>query len=114
VAHHGAIIGVCVGASVFIHLQFSESTAERLVQTSKDLNARLPMNVDSETRWDKTVPGPGNCLTYCYTLIHVSKSEVDPGDVTAKKPTLLLNYRTSPGMKLFRDNRITVLSGLLI
>ncbi len=78
------VIGVCVGTSVFIHLQRSESTEERLVQTSKDLNARLPMNLDSETRWDTTVPGPGNCLTYCYTLIHVSKSEIDPGEVAAK------------------------------
>jgi hypothetical protein len=48
----GAVIGVCVGASIFIHLQRGESTAERPVQTSKDLNARLPMNVDAETRWD--------------------------------------------------------------
>jgi hypothetical protein len=108
----GAVIGVCVGVSVFFHLQRSESTestADRLVQTSKDLNARLPMNVDAETRWDTTVPGPGNCLTYCYTLIHVSKSEIDPGDMTAKiRPTILSSYRTSPGMKVFRDNRVTV------
>jgi hypothetical protein len=103
------VIGVCIGVSTFIHLQRGESTAEKLAQTSKDLNARLPLNVDGETRWDTTVPGPGDCLTYYYTLINVSKSEIDPGDVTAKiKPTLLLNYRTSPGMKLFRDNRVTL------
>lgn len=52
---------------------------------------------------------PGKCLTYCYTLKNVSKSEINPGEVTAKiKPKLLLNYRTSPDMKLFRENRVTL------
>ena len=103
------VIGISVGVSIFIHLQRSNSVEEKLVQTSKNLNARLPLNVDSDTRWDTTVPGPGRCLTYCYTLINVSKSEIDPGEVTAKiKPKLLLYYRTNPDMKLFRDNRVTV------
>ena len=101
------VIGISVGVLTFIHLQRNESIEEKLVQTSKDLNARLPLNVDSETRWDTTVSGPGKCLTYCYTLINVSKSEIDPEQVTAKiKPELLLNYRTSPSMKLLRENHV--------
>lgn len=103
------VIGIFVGVSTFIHLQRSNSVEEKLVQTSKNLNARLPLNVDSDTRWDTTVPGPGRCLTYCYTLINVSKSEIDPSEVIAKiKPKLLLYYRTSADMKLFRDNRVSV------
>ena len=103
------VIGTSIGVSTFIHLQRNESTVEKLVQTSKELNARLPLNVDSDTRWDTTVPGPGKCLTYCYTLVNVSKSEINPGEVNAKiKPKLLLYYRTNPDMKLFRDNRVTV------
>lgn len=104
-----AVIGASIGISTFFHLQHSESTEEKLVQTSKDLNARLPLNVDSDTRWDTTVPGPGKCLTYCYTFINVSKSEIDSSEVTAKmKAKLVANYRTSPDMKLFRDNHVTV------
>ena len=103
------VIGTSVGVSTFIHLQRSGSTEEKLVQTSKDLNARLPLNVDSDTRWDTTVPGPGKCLTYYYTFVNVSKNEINPGEVSAKmKSKLLLNYRTSPGMKLFRENGVTV------
>jgi hypothetical protein len=103
------IIGICVGISTFIHLQHSESVEEKLAQTSKHLNARLPMNVDSDTRWDTTAPGPGKCLTYCYTLVNVSKNEINLGEVTAKiKPKLLLYYRTSPDMKLFKENRVTL------
>lgn len=103
------VIGISIGVSTFIHLQRSNSVEEKLVQTSKNLNARLPLNVDSETRWDTTVPGPGRCLTYCYTLINVSKKEIDPAELTAKIRTkLLLYYKTNPEMKLFRDNRVTV------
>lgn len=103
------VIGISVGISTFLHLQRSGSTEEKLAQTSKELNARLPLNVDSDTRWDTTVPGPGKCLTYYYTLVNVSKHAINPGEVSARmKSKLLLNYRTSPGMKLFRENRVTV------
>ena len=103
------VIGISAGVSTFIHLQRRNSVEDKLVQTSNTLNARLPLNVDSDTRWDTTVPGPGRCLTYCYTLIHVSKSEINPGEVAARiRPKLLLYYRTNPEMKLFRDNRVTL------
>ena len=103
------VIGISVGVSTFVHLQRGGFTEEKLVQTSKDLNARLPLNVDSDTRWDSTAPGPGKCLTYYYTFVKLSKNEIDPGEIAKKaKSKLLLNYRTSPDMKLFRDNRVTV------
>jgi hypothetical protein len=55
------------------------------------------------------MPGPGKCLTYCYTLVNVSKSEIDPNEVSTRlKRKLLLHYRTGSDMKLFRDNRVTV------
>ena len=103
------VIGLCAGVWTFVHLQGSESTEEKLAQTSKHLNARLPLNLDSNTRWDTTLPGPGNCLTYCYTLVNASKSDMDTNEFTARiKPKLSLNYRTSPDMKLFRQNRVTL------
>lgn len=103
------VIGTSVGISTFIHLQRSGSTEEKLVQASKELNARLPLNVDSDTRWDTTVPGPGKCFTYYYRFINVSKNEINPGEITTNiKSKLLLNYRMSPGMKLFREDRVTV------
>lgn len=103
------VIGVCTGVSVFIHLQPSESIAEKLVQTSKQLNTRLQVKVDADTRWDATSAGPGNCLTYCYTLVNASLSEINPDDVIAQaKPKIMLNYRTSPDMRLFRENHVTL------
>jgi hypothetical protein len=101
------VIGFCVAVWTFRYLQPKETAEEMIVQTSNNLNARLPMNMDRETRWDSTEPGPGKCLTYCYTLVNKSKSELDPEKLTATmKPRLLLNYRTNPEMKLIRDNRV--------
>jgi len=103
------VIGVCVAASTFLHLQHRESTEDKLVQTSRNLNARLPMNVDNDTRWDTTVPGPGKRLTYCYTFVNASKTELDPEKIAARiRPKLLMYYRTNAEMKLFRENRVTV------
>lgn len=103
------VIGVSLGVSVFIHLERGNFTAAKLVQVSEDLNKRLPLNLDSNTRWDTTIPGPGNCLTYCYTLVNSSKSELNPDDFAAKvKPRLLDNYKTNPEMKLFRENGVTL------
>ena len=103
------VIGISVGASVFIHGLTNKSIEERLVETSKNLNARLPLNVDSETRWDTTFAGPGASLTYCYTLVNLSKGDVDPDKLTMQmKPKLLEAYKTSPDMALFRDNHVTV------
>jgi len=103
------VIGISVGASVFIHGLTNDSIEQKLVETSKNLNARLPVNVDSETRWDSTFAGPGTCLTYCYTLVNLSKSEVDPNEITLRmKPKLLEAYKTSPDMALFRDKHVTV------
>ena len=103
------VIGASVGISTFTHLKRSGSTEETLVQTSNELNARLPLNVDSDTRWDSTVPGPGKCLTYYYTFVNLYKTEINRGEVSTKANSkLLLAYRTSPDMKLFRENRVTV------
>lgn len=103
------VIGISVGVSVFIHLQGGGSTEAKLVHASQYMNSRLPINVDSNTRWDTTEPGPGNCLTYYYTLVNASKSEIDPDQLIAKlKPEVLQLYRTSSQMKLFRENRVTL------
>jgi len=121
-----AIFGMMIGPSVaegyrqalasstFGVTKFSEalntSSEEWLVLTSKRMNAGLPMNLDSYTRWDSTMPGPGNCLTYCYTLVKVSKSEIDPNKVNAIKQALLNACRESsdPDLKLFQQKRVTL------
>jgi len=102
------VIGISVGVLIFIDF-WNGSTHTKLVRASQYMNRHLPMNVDNSTRWDTTVPGPGKRMTYYCTLVNVSKSEISVDEITAKaKAKFLLNYRTSPVMKMLRENRITL------
>lgn len=47
-----------------------------LLETSKQINAQLPMMVDEETRLDTTICA-GNHMNYKYTLINLSDKDVD-------------------------------------
>jgi hypothetical protein len=48
-----------------------------LVRVAAGLSQRLPRMLDSETRWDSVTAGPGERLTYTYTLVNHSAGELD-------------------------------------
>lgn len=54
-----------------------EATVEqRLLDTSKKINAHLPMMVDSETRWDTTIC-IGKRMSYIYTMVNLTEKDID-------------------------------------
>src|ERR1051325_4397327 len=67
----GMLIGKFAVQSYFDH-QRASAFDRTLVETSKQLNANLPMRVDKYTQLDSTTPGPGNRFTYFYTISDVS------------------------------------------
>ena len=77
-----------------------------LVETSKQINATLPIQLDSETRLDTTMAGPGNRLTYLYTLVNLSGENLDEAIVESLKQQLVNNYKTEPSMGAFRSNQV--------
>ena len=78
-----------------------------LVETSKKINATLPMQVDKETRMDATMAGPGNRITYLYTLINLSSADLEQKTfIDAMRPQLLNGYRTDPDMAAFRKKEV--------
>jgi hypothetical protein len=79
-----------------------------LIQTSNEINKSCPILVDQETRLDNTTVLPGKTLIYNYTLLNLEKSQISVD--TIKKyvvPTILNLVRTSPDMKIFRENETT-------
>ena len=77
-----------VGAGVFLSRELgivptAKSVEAELVAAAKEFNANLPMMVDSVTRWDTTLPGPGRRLTYLYTLPSHNAEEVMRTDFAA-------------------------------
>jgi hypothetical protein len=105
----GAVVGFMIARAVIESNRRDEplSFYKALVQTSNKINAKLPMQVDNETRLDATVVGPGNRLTYLYTLTSLSSDDVNVADLTAAlKPRLVDGYRTSVGMAAFRRAKV--------
>jgi len=78
-----------------------------LVQVANETNKSLPMMIDRETRLDATVAGPGKRFTYSYTLVHLTRNDLDLSAFrTTMQPRLVANYKTHVDMKGFRDENV--------
>ena len=78
-----------------------------LSNTANNVNKTLPKMVDSATRLDTTIAGPGKKFTYVYTLVNVDKSNPIAAALQDKlKPQIVANYKTSEKMKVFRDENV--------
>ena len=83
----------------------SRSYEQIIADVSRDMNVKLPMQVDKETRLDTTLPGPGRRLTYVYT--YLGDADINQETITAVlRPTIVNNYKTSPGMAGLRDHNV--------
>ena len=103
-------IGAAIGTYVVNTLMGKGSTLsfdKMLMQIAEEMNKSLPMMIDKETRLDATFPGPGNRLTYSYTLINYEKDNLDITTLRETfRPQLLTNYKTHENMKRFRENNV--------
>lgn len=100
----GAVIGYLV---VSQFLNGSAHFDKVLMNTANEMNKTLPMNVDSGTRLDTTIGGPGKKFTYIYTLLTVEKTNLDlPSLQKNMRPQIIANYKTSDRMKVFRDQNV--------
>ena len=104
------IVGVSIGKTVIKSIFDRKDVVlfdEALVEVAKQLNTTLPMQIDKDTRMDSTIAGPGNRLTYLYTLINFSSNELDQTEFTTiMRPQLVNGYKTNPDMAFFRQNKV--------
>ena len=96
---------------VFFLMQFlfKPSINKQLIGVANELNKNCPMIVDEYTTIKNVVALPNNTLQYNYILTGVTKDEVKID--TLKKyvfPGILANMKTSPQMKSFRNNKVTL------
>jgi len=87
-------IGKMVGKSTVRNYNESKIEAaieQTLLDTSKKINAQLPMMVDNETRLDLTICA-GKHVMYKYTMVNVSENDIDKkGFVDEMKSMLVKN-----------------------
>jgi hypothetical protein len=105
----GIVIGSMVGAFAVRTLWKPANIDRALVQTAAEMNKRMPMMADKETRLDSTTAAPNKTLIYHYTLINMRAADVQKDTfVNLLRPKIIGNYKTSPEMKTLRDNGVTL------
>ena len=88
---------------------FKSSIDTKLAEFANQFNKTCPMTIDQYTTLKNVVALPDKTIQYNYILIGINKSEVKLD--TVKKylfPGVLQNAKTNPGMKLFRENKVTI------
>jgi hypothetical protein len=88
----------------------SDAACERrLTEMCKTMNAKLPRQSSPNIRFDSVAPGPGRRVTYTYTFVNVSSTQLNPADLAAEiKPQFVSTYKTDPGMAEFRKMEVEI------
>ncbi|MBM9545809.1 hypothetical protein JWG40_02180 [Leptospira sp. 201903074] len=95
---------------LFAHFGKHDNSFEDLLRsTANDINGNCPQTVDKDTRLDNVAVFPEKRFQYNYTLIAYSASEIDIPELEKNQfPAILSAIKSSPDMKLFRDNQVTL------
>jgi hypothetical protein len=104
----GFIIGFIIMFFVTQSL-FKPSIDKQLAEFANEFNKTCPMNIDEYTTLKNVVALPNKTIQYNYVLVGMAKADVKID--TVKKyifPGILQNVKSNPGMKLFRDNKVTL------
>lgn len=105
-------IGFIIGFFIMFFVSqslFKPSIDKQLATIANEMNKTCPVNIDQNTTLKNVAALPNKTLQYNYILTGITKAEVKLD--TVKKylfPSILKNIKTSPDMKLFRDNKVTL------
>lgn len=67
-----------------------QSIEEGFMEAEVFINAQAPIKIDDQTRLEKALAGPGDLMTYFYSLTTVTVAEVEPAALLENiKPKLL-------------------------
>lgn len=107
----GGILGKAIVETIFENRNRDTVRFDQvLVEISEKANATMPIQVDSETRIDTTTAGPGNRITYYFTLINLKSDEVDPAElIRAKRKEIINGYQTNPSMAELRKRQVELI-----
>ena len=90
---------------------FKKDIGDQLKEVSTEMNKSLPMNVDAETRLDGTTFIAPKTMQYNYTALSTNADSLslDREDLINQLQSNTQNLLdTSPAMKLFRENDVTL------
>ena len=110
----GAVVGVLAFFASYFAVQyffFSPPTFDKVMMAAaSEINKTCPIMVDQETRLDNAIALPENSLQYNYTLVNTESAQVNPDELkTYIEPGIVNLVKSSPDMKIYRDNKTTII-----
>ena len=103
----GNVFGVLLGQSGA--LESDNAIDDVLVKVSAQMNKKLPIAVDGETRLDSVSAVPGQHFIYHYTLVALNSADVSAESFqTVIKPQLKSRLCESAEMQNFLRNGVTI------
>jgi hypothetical protein len=109
----GVIVGTLAVAlgGYFAQQVFFKAPAfdKAMMAMASEINKTCPVMVDQVTRLDNAIALPGNIFQYNYTILGINRSQINI-DTLEKyvEPGIINNIRTNPDMKVFRDQKTTL------
>lgn len=86
-----------------------KSPDDTLSKVANELNKNCPITIDRDTRLDNVITFPDRTFQYNYTLTSIEKKGVNSIELkTYLTPKIIEGVRSSPDMKEFRENDVTV------
>lgn len=110
----GAVVVVIAFTLSYFAVQrifFKPPTFDTLMmQAASELNKTCPITLDEYTRLDNAVALPDHSFQYNYTLTTLDRLEVNVDSIRKYvEPGLIENVRTNPDLKIYRDNKTTMI-----
>ena len=109
------VIGKGIGKEVWpkvFHAIFASKTTQfsddMLASVADQVNKRLPMMVDKDTRLDKARIGPQRQITYYYTLVNNPSTSVDPSQLQAGSSALINETCSNKQLKILFENGVVM------
>jgi len=111
----GKLIGLIVGSIAFVisyfgvQQLFKKDLESELKSAALELNRQTPIRIDDFIRLDSAATLGKTNFIYHYTLLGIDKTEVNLDTVNKYlRPDIINNIKTSPELKVYRDNGITM------
>jgi hypothetical protein len=117
-ARRNNLIGLVVGIVAFSLVAFgvqqlyfkTPSFDKEMMQAASEINKTCPVMVDEQTRLDNTVALPDNSFQYNYTLVSLTKAEINLDTVRKYlEPVIVNTIKTNPDLKIYRDHKTTMI-----
>lgn len=80
-----------------------------LMKAASEVNKSCPQMVDQDTRLDNAMALPENDLQYNYTLVNLSKEDLNIKEFENYMiPQITNDVKTNPGLQIFREKKVTM------